>query len=123
MLLTVFYTGQALLIAAGLFFLYQCAVFVWYFGRGLFKGENGITLGLLVVYFSLLLSGLAVAADGLVLGLNTIYGPFGFLALAEAHPTPYVVMSGMIHLVILLIGIIGNHLLYFALRNPSEEAQ
>lgn len=116
MLLTVFYTGQALLILANLFFLYQCGVFVWHFGKGLFRGENGITLGLLVLYFALLLGGLATAADGTILELHIVYGPFGFLALPEHHPTPYVVMSVSIRLVITIIGCIGNHVLYFALR-------
>lgn len=116
MLLTTFNIIQALLILVGLFYLYQCSVFVFYFARGLIKRENGITRGLLVLYVALLLGGLAVAVDGLILELDIIYGPFGFLALPESYPTPYLVFSSLARLLITLTGVVGNHLLYFSLR-------
>lgn len=116
MLLTTFHVVQALLVVAGLVFLYQCTVFAFYFGRGLTKGENGITLGLLVLYSALLLGGLSTAFDASVLELDIVFGPFSFLAMPESHPTPYLVIAALIHLLILIAGCIGNHLLYFALR-------
>lgn len=94
---------QAVLVLCGLAFLSQCAVFVYHFGLGLFQGENGITEGLLVLYVALLLLGGSIMIDGVLLQPRTAQ----------------VVATGAMRVLIVMIGIAGNHLLYFALRRAK----
>lgn len=94
---------QAALVLCGLAFLSQCAVFVYHFGLGLIRGENGITEGLLVLYVALLLLGGSIMVDGVLM-----------------QPcTPTVVATGAMRVMIVMAGIAGNHLLYFALRRAK----
>jgi hypothetical protein len=113
-----FYTIQSLLILAGLFFLYQCAVFIWHFGKGLLNRENGITFGLFILYMALFFGGLWTAFDAAMVGADLIYGPFGLITIPKSTD-PYIVLSAAIRLVIMAVAIIGNHLLYFALRKAK----
>lgn len=113
MLLT-FYIVQAMRFLTGLFFLYQCGIFIFYFFRGWMKGENGITGGLLVLYIALLAAGVSAVIDGLAFWLEFFYSP-GLLP----DPSAYLMAVSLIRLIFVVTGCIGNHLLYFALRKAS----
>ncbi len=103
MLADLYRITQDALILCGLIFLLQCAVFVYHFANGLRRGKNGITEGLLVLYVSLLFLGASVMADGVLMAPYTLV----------------VVELGLIRVLILCGGIVGNHLLYFALKKAD----
>ena len=109
---------QILVVIAGLFFLYQCAVFCYHSIVDLTRGENGLTAGFLVLYVGMLLGGLWTAIEVAVASLNRVYGPFSFI-LNPMDVGAYGFTLESVRFAILLIVIIGNHILYFQSRKSK----